>query len=102
MATTAKQERQNLIDGLSEFLPDDMDIGEDEKVLILTNALGASIVQLKKEAGILYIQQKTASLNNNTDHANKIVEALVKVKKDLRRLNKDYKVLGGDQLSGEA
>ena len=96
MSVTDKQARSNLIDQMREYIPEELASTEEEIGLILTNALGANIIQLKKDAGILFIQQKQASLNGNQDQANAIVERLVKVKTDLVRLYKDYKLLGGD------
>ena len=97
--TTDAQARQNLIDGMSEFIPDELESTEEEIILILTNALGQNIIALKKEAGLRFVQQKMASLNGNTEHAEKLVEAMNKTKKELSRLNKDYKLLGGGQTS---
>ena len=101
MSATDKQARANLIDQMREYIPDELASNDEEIVLILTNALGANIIQLKKDAGILFIQQKQASLNGNQDQADAIVERLVKVKVDLTRLHKDYKLLGGGDTSDE-
>ena len=101
MSATTKQARANLIDQMREYIPDELASNDEEIVLILTNALGANIIEMKKNAGILFIQQRQASLNGNQDQADAMVERLVDVKSDLARLHKDYMLLGGGDKSDE-
>ena len=87
-------EKQKLIDQLSEFIPTELESTEDEKVLIMITALGASIRELKQAQGTLMIKQKLA------EDGAPYIEALTKNKDQLSKLYKDWKTLGGGQSEG--
>jgi len=89
-------EKQKLIDQLSEFIPEDLDTPEEDKVHILISAVGANIRDLKVAQGKLLIASKLA------DDATQHVTALTTNKEHLAKLYKDWKLLGGGQTSEEA
>tara|TARA_R110000787_G_scaffold152555_12_gene266453 strand:- start:3 stop:293 length:291 start_codon:yes stop_codon:yes gene_type:complete len=89
-------EKQKLIDQLSEFLPDDLATPEEDKIHILINAVGAHIRDLKVVQGKVLIASKLA------DDATQHVAALIQNKEQLAKLYKDWKLLGGGQISEEA
>ena len=88
-------EKQKLIDQLSEFIPTELESTDEEKVLILVQALGAGIRELKQTQGTLMIKQKLA------EDGTPFVDSLVKNKEQLAKLFADWKLLGGGQSEGE-